>query len=119
MSNSEPSSQSRTCSFSTNGSSQESEKVMSPLKAKPSFESDLEKLGLPIVWKTAFEHGYTLDSKVGSGTFGIVVKARSPVTGGDVVIKLIQNFSDYDYTSVKVVRELQIMLNLKTQSEKL
>ena len=54
-----------------------------------SFAKDLDKLELPLVWETVYQHGYTLESKIGSGTFGTVVKAKSPVTGGSVVIKLI------------------------------
>jgi len=66
---------------------------------------------------TAHEHGYQLLEILGVGSFGTVVKAVYSLTGEEVAIKLISNFAEYDYTSVKLVRELKIMEELKKVNE--
>jgi len=46
---------------------------------------------------------------LGSGSFGTVVKAVFSLTGEEVAIKMISDFAGYDYTCVKIIRELKIM----------
>jgi mitogen-activated protein kinase 1/3 len=68
----------------------------------------LDSLSLGEEWSAVFT-GYQLVDKLGQGSYGCVVKAICKVTGQNVAIKLVKNFSAYEYELVKVVREIQIM----------
>lgn len=46
-----------------------------------------------------------------------MIKANCKSTGQDVAIKLIKDFQKYDYDCCKVIREIQIMTNLREVSK--
>lgn len=46
---------------------------------------------------------------IGSGSYGVVIKAKSGITKREVAIKMMKIESEYQYSMVKALRELQIM----------
>lgn len=66
------------------------------------------------MWKTALDKGYIIQSVVGRGTFGVVVKAISGKDGREVAIKHVQ-VKQTTYTLMKILRELQIMRHLNSK----
>ena len=66
-------------------------------------------MGLNQVWQAAVDRDYSLKSIIGSGSYGLVVKAKSQRTKEYVAIKHMEIETGYQYALVKVVRELQIM----------
>lgn len=69
------------------------------------------ELNLPKIW-TEVTGLYKLVSFVGEGSYGIVIKGHCRRTETPVAIKLIQNFTKYDYDCVKLIREIQLMRQL-------
>ena len=49
---------------------------------------------------------YQLQSTIGSGSYGEVVKAKCRSTNAPVAIKFIQNVAENEYDCVKVIREI-------------
>ena len=76
----------------------------------------LENLNLPPVWLHVMDQ-YQIMQEIGQGSFGSVIKANCKSTGQDVAIKLIKDFQKYDYDCCKVIREIQIMTNLREVSK--
>ena len=62
-------------------------------------------MNLPEVWAEVMPL-YTLDKKIGSGTYGTVVGAKCKQSGQPVAIKHIKDFSLYDYDCCKLIREI-------------
>ena len=54
---------------------------------------------------------------MGEGSYGTVIKGFCRNSGVQVAIKLIKNFTRYDYDCVKLVREIQLMKSLNELSE--
>lgn len=52
---------------------------------------------------------YKLLSQIGEGGYGIVVKAKCLKTGESVAIKHMTDFNQREYSTRKVLREIQIM----------
>ena len=77
--------------------------MISPCYQQPSKVS--KSLGLSQIWKTAEERGYTLKSVIGSGSYGVVVKAQS-ADKKKVAIKLLGVDTKHKYELVKVIRRL-------------
>ena len=55
-------------------------------------EATLTKLDLPKVWLACLANGYVLESRIGRGSFGLVVLATCNKTKTPVAIKMITNF---------------------------
>ena len=49
---------------------------------------------------------YTLGKKLGAGTYGTVMGAKCKISGLEVAIKHISDFSKYDYDCCKIIREV-------------
>jgi serine/threonine protein kinase len=49
---------------------------------------------------------YTIEKKIGSGTYGTVIGAKCKISKVQVAIKHIKDFSLYDYDCCKVIREI-------------
>ena len=81
-----------------------------------SVNEKLKALDLKPCWAT-MEKQYDLQEKVGSGSFGQVVKGVCRDTGVQVAIKLIDDFSKYEYDCVKVVREIKILRGIHANSK--
>jgi len=76
----------------------------------------LKNLNLPEIWTEVMPY-YTLDRKLGAGTYGTVVGAKCKKTAQQVAIKHIKDFSLYDYDCCKLIREIQIMSGLEDVSK--
>jgi serine/threonine protein kinase len=63
---------------------------------------------LPSIWKNVTNQ-YNLESIIGEGSYGVVAKGYCKVTGQAVAIKLVKDFSKWEYDCVKAIREIQIM----------
>ena len=55
---------------------------------------------------------YYVMSKLGSGSFGAVLKGKCKATGKIVAIKFMKNNCTSEYSSIKLLREIQIMREL-------
>lgn len=62
-------------------------------------------------------HLYKLLSYIGEGSYGTVIKGYCRNTETPVAIKLVQNFTKYEYDCVKLIREVQIMKHLNKLQE--
>lgn len=76
----------------------------------------IKSLGLPDVWTEVMPY-YTIERKLGSGTYGTVVGAKCKQSNQVVAIKHIKDFSLYDYDCCKLIREVQIMSGLEEVSK--
>lgn len=76
----------------------------------------LKNLQLPDVW-TEVMPLYTIERRLGAGTYGTVVGAKCRQSGQQVAIKHIKDFSLYDYDCCKLIREIQIMSGLEEVSK--
>ena len=54
---------------------------------------------------------------VGKGTFGTVVKAYCNKTKKIVAVKLIKDFDAWEYLTVQVIREVQLMKELSQKMD--
>ena len=92
-------------------------KPKSTCQETPKKEGDkLKKLGLPEVWKTALDRGYSLKRKLGRGGSGLVVSAI--VQGQELAIKHMEVDNEFSYPLVKAIREFQIMEQLSHPPDK-
>ena len=60
---------------------------------------------LPKVWQQ-IANSYNLGGILGQGSYGTVMKGVCKLTGQQVAIKYISDFSKWDYDCVKVIREI-------------
>jgi serine/threonine protein kinase len=74
-------------------------------------EAKLKELNLKKIWINVMKD-YELIQHLGQGSFGQVVEGRCRISKRSVAIKLIADFSQYEYDCVKVIREIQIMRGL-------
>ena len=65
----------------------------------------MKELGLKKIWMNVIKD-YELVQHLGQGSFGLVVEGKCRVSQRPVAIKLISNFSQYEYDCVKVIREI-------------
>ena len=72
------------------------------------MELRLKELNLSNTWAAVLQD-YDLIQHLGQGSFGQVVEGQCKISKRTVAIKLISNFSYYEYDCVKVIREIQIM----------
>jgi len=66
---------------------------------------------------TAVENCYSIQAKLGKGTFGQVIEAYCHRTKQKVAIKLLKSFEKHEYACLKVLREIQIMRGLTDMVE--
>ena len=71
--------------------------------------SILTKLGLGHVWQSALDRNYKIVKVIGSGSYGVVIKAKSGITKREVAIKHMKVETEFQYSMVKTLRELEIM----------
>ena len=71
----------------------------------------MEKIDLPSIWDTV-SIDYDITKKLGEGSYGSVVEAKSKQSGQRVAIKLIKNCFRSVYSSRKVLREILILHKL-------
>lgn len=71
----------------------------------------VNELNLPKIW-TEVTGLYKLLSYIGEGSYGMVIKGHCRRTETPVAIKLVQNFTKYDYDCVKLIREIQLMKHM-------
>ena len=90
-----------------------SQKVGAPAiqDISPKDEEKLKELGLKSIWNNVLQD-YELVQHLGQGSFGQVIEGKCRVSKRAVAIKLITNFSQYEYDCVKVIREIQILRGL-------
>lgn len=74
-----------------------------------SLPSILTRLNLGKEWEAAEERGYELLQKLGSGSFGTVVKARSRESNQTVAIKMMTIDFSSKYKVILAYRELAIL----------
>jgi len=48
----------------------------------------------------------------GEGSYGVVARGTCKITGQAVAIKLVKDFSKWEYDCVKAIREIQLMRKL-------
>ena len=60
---------------------------------------------------------YKISGKIGQGASGEVLKAKHRLSGTQVAIKYVKNDWTSDYTSKKIVREVQILRHLTLMKE--
>ena len=65
----------------------------------------MKTLGLSKTWFSILED-YEILTKIGQGSFGIVVEAKCRSSGLIVAIKCVQDFDEYEYDCVKLLREI-------------
>lgn len=80
-------------------------------KCDLSDSNTVQELNLPKIW-TEVIGLYKLVSFVGEGSYGVVIKGFCRRTKTPVAIKLIQNYTKFDYECVKLIREIQLMRQL-------
>jgi len=81
------------------------------------YNKTVKELDLPPIW-CEVTHNYKLICFMGEGSYGTVIKGYCRTTNAPVAIKLVQNFSKWEYDCVKIIREIQIMKELtKMQME--
>ena len=68
----------------------------------------VDELNLPPIWNEV-THLYKLVNLIGEGSYGTVVKGHCRSTDTPVAIKLVHNFTKFEYDCVKLIREVQIM----------
>lgn len=71
------------------------------------------KLSLPRVWKKVTEK-YDLIQKIGSGSYGLLVKAQNKKTGEIVAIKQITCLDEDDQLYKAIIREVHILRKLSS-----
>jgi len=79
-------------------------------------ESTRQSLGLSGDWKI-IERNYVLIEAIGAGSFGKVVKARCKHTDIVVAVKFIDEFADYNYDCVKILREICLLKGVHENSK--
>lgn len=77
------------------------------------IDAKLSELGLSSVWGPLIQD-YDIHEQVGSGSFGLVCRATCRYSNRSVAIKLIKEFSKYEYDCVKVSREIEIMKGVQS-----
>ena len=65
----------------------------------------VNELNLPPIWNDV-THLYKLLSFIGEGSYGTVIKGYCRNTETPVAIKLVSNFTKYEYDCVKLIREI-------------
>jgi serine/threonine protein kinase len=90
--------------------------MLSPLAAnKPTI--NLEQASSSSDLWLHLKKDYKLIKFLGEGSFGQVKLGQCRVTKRLVAIKLIKDFADCEYNSIKVAREISIMRNIAENSK--
>ena len=76
---------------------------------EPEKPSLLTKSELKAIAK---DHGYEVLKTIGRGSFGKIYLARCVKSKASVAIKVLQNFAEFNYTMLKVIREVAILASL-------
>lgn len=75
-----------------------------------SFQLDCkDKFGASTALREKIESKYELMTIVGKGSYGCVTKAKCKITGQLVAIKIMENHTDTEYDTIKILREVLIM----------
>ena len=69
-------------------------------------------MGLGDEWQCVLKD-YEPITSIGQGSYGNVVKCRCLKTGNYRAIKHLRGFSDHEYSSIQVLREIQILKAIK------
>lgn len=72
-----------------------------------------DKFGATPRLRNLIDQKYELVSVLGKGSYGCVSKGRCKKTGRIVAVKIMENQTDTEYDTIKLVRELKILLRLK------
>ena len=83
-----------------------------------SSQQNLSTQDLGIEWRPILKK-YTLDSYIGKGSFGQVIKAKNIATGQFVAIKQIKDIFRNYYECRKVLREITILKRFSDMKDNL
>ena len=78
-----------------------------------------DKFGASRLLKVAIEKKYEFIEVLGRGSYGCVSKGRCKATGRIVALKIMENQTDTEYDTIKLVREVQLMRRLNRIQQRL
>ena len=71
-----------------------------------------DKFGTTKALRIAISRQYEIIEVLGKGSYGCVSKAKCKTTGRVVALKVMENQTDTEYDTIKLVREIQLMRRL-------
>ena len=71
-----------------------------------------DKHGATKALRLAIGRQYEITEVLGKGSYGCVSKAKCKTTGRVVALKIMENQTDTEYDTIKLVREIQLMRRL-------
>jgi serine/threonine protein kinase len=78
-----------------------------------------DQFGATKALRYAINRHYEIIEVLGKGSYGCVSKARCKNTGRIVALKIMENQTDTEYDTIKLVREIQLMRKLNKISKSL
>ena len=78
-----------------------------------------DKFGATKALRAMIESKYEIIEFIGRGSYGSVSKGKCKLSGKIVAIKIMENQTDSEYDSIKLVREIQLMRHLNKICKKI